>query len=198
MNSFSEKKIQESGFFWLELWFHTWSFMVNKCYYLIVHENFYSKRFERKNPSKLEYNIFFVIFCHFSKICQFLKKYHILVCVRFLWLYKTEFINYKAYEWDFYRNNSQIAFIHPRNLSFNQLSCKKRWHIFCLLPKLKVKNIFFLLHQHSKRGENLMIYIIGMKYGKRPRQSWINRPDKMEISKCELFLAHPLHYLYSK
>ena len=41
-----------------------------------------------------------------------------------------------------------------------------------------------LLNHYSKRGENLMIYIFGMKYDKRPRQSWINRPDKMEISKA--------------
>ena len=38
----------------------------------------------------------------------------------------------------------------------------------------------------------MMIYILGMKYGERPWKIWINRSDKMEISKRKTFFVHPL------
>ena len=45
----------------------------------------------------------------------------------------------------------------------------------------------FSINHGSKRGLNLMIYILGMKYGERPGKKWINRSDEMDISKSDIF-----------
>ena len=65
------------------------------------------------------------------------------------------------------------------------------------MPNLNVKKkIFqknssnfmtFSINHVSKRGLNLIIHITVMKYGEKAGKIGINRSDKMEISKWDIF-----------
>ena len=51
----------------------------------------------------------------------------------------------------------------------------------------------FSINYGSKRGLNLTKHISGLKNGERPGKIWINRYDILEISKWDIFFAHPLY-----
>ena len=44
----------------------------------------------------------------------------------------------------------------------------------------------------QKGGLNLIMHIMVIKYGEKAGKIWFNRSDKMEISKSDIFFAHPL------
>ena len=50
----------------------------------------------------------------------------------------------------------------------------------------------FSKNHGSKRGLNLIMHIMVMKYGEKAGKIWINGSKEMEISKSDIFLGHPL------
>ena len=54
----------------------------------------------------------------------------------------------------------------------------------------------FSINHGSKRGLNLILHIMVIKYGEKAGKILFNRSDKMEISKSDIFFAHPLLLLW--
>merc|ERR1711923_252865 len=71
------------------------------------------------------------------------------------------------------------------------------------LANLNVKNIFFgkncsnimpfSINHGSKRGLNLIMHIMVIKYGEKTGKILFNRSDKMEISKSDIFFCSPFN-----
>ena len=50
----------------------------------------------------------------------------------------------------------------------------------------------FSKNHGSKRGLNLIMHIMVIRYGEKGGKILFNRSDKMEISKSDIFFDHPL------
>ena len=92
-----------------------------------------------------------------------------------------------------------VTFIHHKKLcmvsqSYTEKVCLSReskcQKYFSSEKLLKYYDIF--KKSWVKRGLNLIMHIMVMKYGGKTEKIWINGSDKMEISKSDIFFSHPL------
>ena len=91
-----------------------------------------------------------------------------------------------------------VTFIHHKKLcmvsqSYTEKVCLSReskcQKYFSSEKLLKYYDIF--KKSWVKRGLNLIMHIMVMKYGGKTEKIWINGSDKMEISKSDIFFGSP-------
>ena len=54
----------------------------------------------------------------------------------------------------------------------------------------------FSKNHGSKRSLNLIMHIMVIRYGEKAEKICFNRSDKMEMSKSDIFLSHPLDRVF--